>query len=32
LIEAELTALIGAGLHERTPGRLAQRNGIALEC
>jgi putative transposase len=27
LIEAELTAVIGAGPHERTPERLAQRNG-----
>jgi transposase-like protein len=27
LIEAELTAVIGAGPHERTPQRLAQRNG-----
>jgi putative transposase len=27
LIEAELTAVIGAGPHERTPDRLAQRNG-----
>jgi transposase-like protein len=27
LIEAELTAVIGAGPHERTPDRSAQRNG-----
>ena len=27
LIEAELTAVIGAGPHERTSDRLAQRNG-----
>jgi putative transposase len=27
LIEAELTAVIGAGPHERTPERVAQRNG-----
>src|SRR5215218_482892 len=27
LIEAELTAVIGAGPHERTPERSAQRNG-----
>ena len=27
LIEAELTSVIGAGPHERTPDRLAQRNG-----
>jgi putative transposase len=27
LIEAELTAVIGAGPHERTEARLAQRNG-----
>jgi transposase-like protein len=27
LIEAELTAVIGAGPHERTESRLAQRNG-----
>ena len=27
LIEAELTAVIGAGPHERTPQRVAQRNG-----
>jgi transposase-like protein len=27
LIEAELTAVIGAAPHERTPDRLAQRNG-----
>ena len=27
LIEAELTSVIGAGPHERTPERLAQRNG-----
>jgi transposase-like protein len=27
LIEAELTAVIGAGPHERTETRLAQRNG-----
>jgi putative transposase len=27
LIQAELTAVIGAGPHERTPERLAQRNG-----
>jgi putative transposase len=27
LIEAELTAVIGAGRHERTPERVAQRNG-----
>jgi putative transposase len=27
LIEAELTAVIGAAPHERTPERLAQRNG-----
>ena len=27
LIEAELTAVIGAGLHERTEARTAQRNG-----
>ena len=27
LIEAELTAMIGAGPHERTSSRLAQRNG-----
>jgi putative transposase len=27
LIEAELTAVIGAGLYERTEARLAQRNG-----
>jgi len=27
LIEAELTAVIGAGPHERSPERLAQRNG-----
>jgi putative transposase len=27
LIEAELTAVIGAGPHERTDTRLAQRNG-----
>lgn len=27
LIEAELTAVIGAGPHERTDARLAQRNG-----
>ena len=27
LIEAELTAVIGAGPNERTPQRLAQRNG-----
>jgi putative transposase len=27
LIEAELTAVIGAGPHERTPERLAQGNG-----
>src|ERR671911_3165282 len=27
LIEAELTAVIGAGPHQRTPERSAQRNG-----
>jgi putative transposase len=27
LIEAELTAVIGAGPHERTETRMAQRNG-----
>src|SRR3954449_9471665 len=27
LIEAELTAVIGAALHERTEARTAQRNG-----
>ena len=27
LIEAELTAVIGAGRHERTEARTAQRNG-----
>jgi putative transposase len=27
LIEVELTAMIGAAPHERTPDRLAQRNG-----
>ena len=27
LIEAELTAVIGAAPHERSPDRLAQRNG-----
>ena len=27
LIEAELTAVIGAGPHERTDTRIAQRNG-----
>src|SRR5918995_1431817 len=27
LIEAELTAVIGAGPHERTDARTAQRNG-----
>ena len=27
LIEAELTAVIGAAPHQRTPERLAQRNG-----
>jgi len=27
LIEAELSSVIGAGLHERTETRLAQRNG-----
>ena len=27
LIEAELTAVIGAAPNQRTPGRLAQRNG-----
>jgi putative transposase len=27
LIEAELTDVIGAGLHERTDARTAQRNG-----
>jgi putative transposase len=27
LIEAELTSVIGAAPHERTPERLAQRNG-----
>ena len=27
LIEAELTAVIGAGPHERTEARLARRNG-----
>ena len=27
LIEAELTAVIGAGLHERSDARVAQRNG-----
>src|SRR4029450_4379493 len=27
LIEAQLTAVIGAAPHERTPDRLAQRNG-----
>jgi hypothetical protein len=27
LIEAELTAVIGAGPHQRSPERLAQRNG-----
>ena len=27
LIEAELSAVIGAGPHERTPARVAQRNG-----
>jgi Transposase, Mutator family len=27
LIEAELTSVIGAGLQQRTPDRLAQRNG-----
>jgi transposase-like protein len=27
LIEAELTAVIGAGPHERTEARVAQRNG-----
>src|SRR5437762_9855483 len=27
LIEAELTSVIGAGPHQRTEGRLAQRNG-----
>ena len=27
LIEAELTAVIGAGPHERTTDRVAQRNG-----
>ena len=27
LIEAELTAVIGAGPHERTESRIAQRNG-----
>ena len=27
LIEAELTAVIGAAPHERTPERLSQRNG-----
>jgi putative transposase len=27
LIEAELTAVIGAALHERTEARVAQRNG-----
>jgi putative transposase len=27
LIEAELTAVIGAGSHERTDARTAQRNG-----
>src|SRR5215211_3530060 len=27
LIEAELTQVIGAGPHERSPERLAQRNG-----
>jgi putative transposase len=27
LIEAELTAVIGAAPHERTPERLTQRNG-----
>ena len=27
LTEAELTAVIGAGAHERTETRLAQRNG-----
>jgi hypothetical protein len=27
LIEAELAAVIGTGPHERTPERLAQRNG-----
>ena len=30
LIEAELTAVIGAGPHERTPERVAQRNGHRL--
>ena len=30
LIEAELTAVIGAGPHERTSDRLAQRNGHRL--
>jgi putative transposase len=30
LIEAELTAVIGAGPHERTPERIAQRNGHRL--
>ena len=30
LIDAELTAVIGAGPHERTPDRTGQRNGSRL--